>query len=336
MEEKFVRFSGFDILKFLCAFLVVCIHCPFPGIVGQYFTALARIAVPIFFMITGFFYLDIVNKHRQGQQIKKIFIYFALANFFYLVWKSLLAVVSGTGISAWFVQTFSVKNIINFIVFNESPFNGHLWYLGALLYVLLIMVVVYRSRLNKIFCAITPLLLLGDLIFGKYSLFVLHREFPYIVVRNFFFVGLPYFCIGIMLRKYKGIVKTKTFLLLSILFSLTTLLERYLLVSADLNATRDQYISTTLLSITVFMFFREFYQKRSLSKVEQVFAKVGREYSVWVYIIHPVFITILSVLMGKCGLYNAYQFIAPIIVYFVSIVFVSVMCIIIKKIKQAV
>lgn len=44
-----MRRAGYvDILKALCAFLVVCIHAPFPGIVGDYFTALSRVAVPIF------------------------------------------------------------------------------------------------------------------------------------------------------------------------------------------------------------------------------------------------------------------------------------------------
>lgn len=52
------RRKGIDILKCLCAFLVVCIHAPFPGIIGEYFIALARIAVPTFFMISGYFFED--------------------------------------------------------------------------------------------------------------------------------------------------------------------------------------------------------------------------------------------------------------------------------------
>ena len=49
------RADNIDILKAICAFLIVCIHVPFPGRVGAYFTALTRIAVPVFFMITGYF-----------------------------------------------------------------------------------------------------------------------------------------------------------------------------------------------------------------------------------------------------------------------------------------
>ena len=50
------RNNNLDILKTICAFLVICIHIPFPGSVGAIITPLARIAVPIFFMITGYFY----------------------------------------------------------------------------------------------------------------------------------------------------------------------------------------------------------------------------------------------------------------------------------------
>ena len=38
------RAASLDVLKAICAFLVVCIHVPFPGKVGEYFTALTRVA----------------------------------------------------------------------------------------------------------------------------------------------------------------------------------------------------------------------------------------------------------------------------------------------------
>lgn len=42
------RYDGFDILKCVCSFLVICIHIPFPGILGEYIKSLSRIAVPVF------------------------------------------------------------------------------------------------------------------------------------------------------------------------------------------------------------------------------------------------------------------------------------------------
>lgn len=136
--SKYHRFTGFDILKFLCAFLIVCIHSPFPGMIGEYFTALTRIAVPIFFMITGFYYSDIEWRDRTIEQIKKIFILVVEANLLYLLWKCFYAVASGDGLIPYIEEILTEKCIAKFVILNESPFNGHLWYLGAILYVLLI------------------------------------------------------------------------------------------------------------------------------------------------------------------------------------------------------
>lgn len=74
--------------------MIVCIHVPFPGIVGKYFTALTRIAVPIFFMITGYFYVDTNVGDREITQIKKILKLLVEANLIYIVWDSFCAVLS--------------------------------------------------------------------------------------------------------------------------------------------------------------------------------------------------------------------------------------------------
>lgn len=62
------RVDSIDILKAICAFLIVCIHVPFPGNIGEYVTTLARIAVPIFFMITGYFYSGVVKKRSWSNK----------------------------------------------------------------------------------------------------------------------------------------------------------------------------------------------------------------------------------------------------------------------------
>lgn len=91
MEEK--RNNSIDNLKAICTFLIVCIHVPFPGEIGAYFITLTRIAVPIFFMITGFFYLDIIFYHKEVKQIKKILKLLIEANVFFLIWNILCKVI---------------------------------------------------------------------------------------------------------------------------------------------------------------------------------------------------------------------------------------------------
>lgn len=95
-------------------------------------------------------------------------------------------------------------------------------------------------------------------------------ELNYIYLRNFLFVGIPYFSIGVFIKKKvrynNGNICAYKYLFLGgvVLFSLTSLLERYLLENYGINAIRDHYISTTLLSICLFLLAISFSQMRKL------------------------------------------------------------------------
>ena len=324
MRAEQSRADNIDILKAICAFLIVCIHAPFPGVIGEYFTTLTRIAVPVFFMITGYFYLDVEKKNGEIRQIKKIFQLVLEANVLYLLWDSFYAILSRN--MSFFADTFTIENFLKFIFFNESPLKGHLWYLGAILYVLIIVYVFDKLKIGKCLCFATPILLMGDLILGKYSVLLLGREFPYILVRNFLFVGIPYFCIGRLIRNGFGQkIKKNALTIFLIVFSATSLLERFALVSLNVNATRDHYISTTLLAITVILFTLKCHGDN------KTLALIGRKYSTWLYILHPIFITCIGMVAHKAGVYGIYKFIAPIVVYITTLIFL----VIVNKIKMA-
>ena len=134
------RNHGLDLAKAICAFMVICIHAPFPNLLGEIITPLARFAVPFFFMITGYYYSYITERNREINQLKKIFRLFVGANLLFFVWSLLVAFISGDSVVIKIRELFSLESVIKLILFNESPFAGHLWYLGAILYVLLIII----------------------------------------------------------------------------------------------------------------------------------------------------------------------------------------------------
>ena len=318
------RNSGFDILKSICAFLVVCIHAPFVGKFGGYFTALARIAVPIFFMITGFYYTKLVKEHKERKQLKKLFFLMLKANlFFFLINLFVVVIGNEENILSYLQKTFTVKALLKFLFFNESPFYSHLWYLGAILYVLIILIVCDRLHLRKFLYLLIPLLLVEDLVFGKYSLIIWGTEFPYILVRNFLFVGLPYFGIGMIISEKKEQLEhfiRKWWLYLGIIiFSVTTIVERRVLIYYELNATRDHYISTTFLAITVFILFMMSFREK-LNGFEIVFADIGKKYATSIYIVHPILIIVFSAIWGENVIY---RMVRPIIIYICSVVVVK-------------
>lgn len=308
------RVDNVDIIKGICAFLVVCIHAPFPGEVGAYFTTITRIAVPIFFMITGYFYSDIKRQRKEIHQIRKILVLMLEANLLYFIWNITLDVLRGESIIIYIQSVFKRRNLLKFLIFNESSLAGHLWYLGAILYVLVIVLLMDKLNCRKVLYFLTPVLLAADLMFGKYSLLIFHREFPHIGVRNFLCVGIPYFCIGNLIREKMWNPDKKLLAILIPAFALTGMAERFFLVSVRMNATRDHYISTTLLAICFFI-----YVLKSNWKNERLVA-IGRKYSTWIYIMHPIFITIFSITMHKVGIYSIYESIAPIVVCFVTLI----------------
>ena len=108
-----------------------------------------------------------------------------------------------------------------------------------------------------------------------------------------------------------------------VLFVMTTILERYILVSLNLNSGRDHYISSTFLALLMFVIAMcELGFFGNKGNVAEVLRNIGRKDSAYVYIVHPIFVTVMSAIMRKMGIYGAYSFVAPILVYLVSITFV--------------
>lgn len=173
-QIKRTRFVGLDILKTICAFLVICIHCPFEGEFGAYFISLARIGVPIFLMITGFFYPKIIKENKTKVQVIKILKLVLISNFIFFLWNIFKCLIFNESLTLYFEETFTIKNFLKWIIFNESPFASHLWYLNAILYVLLFGMLIRKfinnnSKIKSILYISTPCLLLIDLALGKYS-----------------------------------------------------------------------------------------------------------------------------------------------------------------------
>ncbi len=294
-----------DQLKLLCAFFVIYVHCSPTGIVGENVSAVVRSAVPIFFIITGYFYKFSNQKGKKWSQIKHIFVLCFIANLGYLVWNIILQILHGNSIKHYLLGILEPKVLIKFLIFNESPVGVHLWYLSALLYGLVILYL-FRSKLcEKIFYISIPVLLMVDLIFGKYSLVIFERQFPVFFVRNFFFVALPYLGIGIFLREKKFFldkyITSKICLLGVIVGLLFVVFEKNILDVYKCNALREHYLGNTFLAVFVFLFFIQS-TEQNISVLGKRCSKIGREYTAGIYILHPIIITIIEEIIHALGI----------------------------------
>ena len=207
---------------------------------------LTRCAVPCFFMISGYLLYKEggIGTERIKRNLKHVAKITLWATVLFIFWKEFTSIKNGGYMP-------SARLMLEWVVLNDCPFGFHLWYLYAYLYVLMIVLVIDKHRSWRWLFISIPLLLLTDLALGKYSMVIFDKEFPYILVRNFLFVGLPYFALGALLKtKQIPFVANSIIKLMGvILFSITSQLEKYILISIDKCPAREHYISSTFLAI---------------------------------------------------------------------------------------
>ena len=216
----------------------------------------------------------------------------------------------------------SFNDLVVWFVFNVTPFAYHLWYLYAYIYILIIITIVNKYGKWRVLYWITPVLLIVDLSLGKYSLFLWGWELPYYYLLNFLFVGLPYFAIGAMIKVKAdyiiGAFSKNALCGCALFFTLTLYMERYILLYLDKNASREHYISSTFLSVFIFLIALSIKtDNKSLS------SKLGEKDSLYIYVFHPIFVTCCTILFGQMQLSGFYMYFSPIIVICLTIVFIK-------------
>lgn len=268
----------FDALKFVCAFFVVTFHAhpSYREIIKPFL----RCAVPLFFMISGYFlYTNEKFGERLLKSIKKIFKIF----FFVLI---LFSVLFPLTLKCGLEQPLKWIDLPEFILTNDVPIAYHLWYLPAFIYVLAITYLVDKwGKLRWMF----PLSLIVFCIYllGAYSsMLIFGYKVPAPVWRNFLFVGIPFFSIGMYLKQHETYLREKANLKLYLLGGISILMSYAEWEMTSLyGAYFPYYLGTILLTITIFVFC----MTHSL-KIQNTIAKLGYEYSLLIYLLHPIII----------------------------------------------
>lgn len=194
--EKREVYPGIYLLKAICAFFVVATHVP--QYASGYFQPLICIAVPCFYMVTGFFLFSgdsTVERRLAWKWAKKAFVLLIITSIFYLYWndKDFFALSPG-----YKLRVFCQGGII-------AP---HLWYLSAMWEALLIFCVIRKlcsdRALEKMLFLSIPLIL-GSLVMQRYhfliSMWVGYSQWLY---QSFITVAIPCMSIGYLIGKYKN------------------------------------------------------------------------------------------------------------------------------------
>lgn len=306
------RNYSIDTLKALCAFLVIILHVAWAY--TDTFLPLARAAVPVFFMISGYFmYRDSaagVGADRLRRALRRIGMITLWATLLFIGWSELMSLVQNHRL---FTPSIA-ETLIDWALFNDCPFGYHLWYLYAYIYVLLIIGLIDRAGKWRLLFRITPFLLLA---LPLYSLFTGGDT---VYLRNFLFEGLPYFALGAYFKSLKAVPRLRGAHWWVLLFCLTSIGESIILTRMGLPCRREMYISTPLLAISLFLMFLSIPTHRPTW-----LSKLGERDSLYIYILHPIFIQLLYPIAERTGLTPVTSQISPFIVFFATLLAVCIL-----------
>jgi len=243
-----------DLLRLVLAFMVVGIHANFLEDIsplGSFLTVhgIFTIAVPIFLLISGFYFFPILNDGDEKIWIKRILILYIIWMFFYSYeWIN--------------IPDYSIVNIVK--IFRRILFGyGHLWYLVGLLGAMIILKYMHKySSAPIIWLSIIVAFIVGIFIeHESYYQFTKNETFQKLfsfdwVYRNFLFISYPFFTIGYMINRYSlhKFISIRSLLILSGIGFLLICTEAYYNFSTK-QVTCDNLLSMLFTAPIVFMLF---------------------------------------------------------------------------------
>lgn len=303
-----MRNSTLDLFKFIACFLVVFIHSELSFEGHSYLLLLCRAAVPFFFMITGFYYPGIIARQKEKAYFKRIL---------NLVW---LPVILYALLVFKMLPDLTMKDFWYWAGLNVMPFGGHLWYLFALLYVLVIVGLV------------KPLIYSKKALYGSIFLisvnYLLSFQEDIFLYRNFLFTGLPYFLLGSYLYQKKEVIadsglSTGKFLAVLIGLMGALALEYRLYGAMNLLAERDHYLMLYPLCGWIFC-----YAIRRPDRGGEL-SSLGQKYCTSVYVYHLMVIMVsdrVVMLLGNPEVFMAVRrtVIYPLLVLVITMFMVAV------------
>nr|WP_102711229.1 acyltransferase family protein [Paenibacillus castaneae] len=291
------QFAGIDRMKFIAALLVIANH---TGPLLQYNEyadfllsgVISRIAVPFFFMASGFFFFRKLTGDKAADR-RALLRYSKNVGWLYGI--SILIYLPLNVYTGYFTEDFSLSSFIKDIVFNGTLY--HLWYLPALLIGLFIVYFLYeKSSLTfMLLCAALLYIigLLGDSYYGiadqisglttVYDKLFLCFDYT----RNGLFFAPLFLALGasaVKKTESQLVRKSTTYASLFSLFLVMMMGEALLLQAWELPRHNSMYIISVPAVYALFQW--ALLWKRQTERT-------NRELRVWIYILHPLAIVLL-------------------------------------------
>ncbi|WP_143316259.1 acyltransferase [Clostridium sp. HBUAS56017] len=302
METK--KYYGMiDILRLVFAILVMVIHTMAFSSINEDLRivtsmGICRIAVPFFFIVSGYFLYNRINLEKEPKStLKRLLI-------LYGSWVAIEFVALSPGILNYFKYPLSI--IMRLLLFGVT---GSLWYISSLIITILLI-----SKLLKkdkiIFLLIIGFILYlfgttGDTYYGLFnnplingytSIFVL----PQIGITE----SILFITLGAAINKYKLNYKIKNAGILSISSIILLLIETFVLNKIGIAKDANMYLSAIIAAPSILIWALNY--KKNISNK---FSKTCKEYSIGIYCSHQILMLWIQALLPNAATNSMIKFI---------------------------
>lgn len=287
-----MRNKSLDAVKALAAFGVVFIHISFPGQAGEIIKALARFAVPFFFMVSGYFcyYKNRNIADKIPAKVIHIVKLLVFAMIFYFIWEWSMRLAEEKAIRPWLLEITRKEHIKELFRYNStSQIRAHLWFLPALIYCYILDYLIEKIHLRKAAYLCIPVLM-GIFLWRAYFGRLYGTAYRTMEYRNYFFMGMPFYLTGQMIHEYQHRLKKIPCFVLNI----GILLGAGITIWECLNAgVREVYPGSIVLVLSVFLLC-VLYDSRV--RLPHFFTMIGENFAFPVYLFHLTAADIMKIL----------------------------------------
>ncbi len=293
------RICSIDIFRYVCAIMVVAIHTsPFSEInkeLGYIFTEIIpRIGVPFFFAVTGYFYIQKLEKAQ-----KPFFAYFIRLISTYFLWSLLYYFIAFIRRGNLNLKDFIVNSVYSFIITGSYY---HFWFFPALIFAVCFTTFLFKIKCDKVLIPLSIFLyIIGCFGCSYYEIGIqipilrnLFLSPHFNLIRRVLLMGVPFFVSGYLVYKIKSRNITMNKLLCGEVMAVAIWLVEIYIVrmlkwEVNIIVTFGLYL---LVTVTLLILLENPLKNTMLSQI----SNGCRTLANFTYYSHPFFILCLSVL----------------------------------------
>lgn len=300
MEEN----KCLNFMKGISCLTVVLLHCPLPGVVGAGIIYALRFPVPVFFMISGYFcyYRDTAWIKRAQMKILRLLVCSEL-------FCGMVTFICDREGAAGQLKELALWSHPLRTLFCGTLFNATLWYLYAMLWTWLFMVLVKRKACIGRCYFFIPLILAVHIIGRLYIQETKDINVWIYLFRSPFLYGIPFVLSGHFLAEKREWINRH---MSAFRCALLLIGGGFVMVAEYMvwKCFMDIWLSTVLITLSMFIFAMQ----HPGMEIFPVIARVGKKYSMIIYVSHIPFSRIMGKWVKPCVGEAVYGWIGPFLI----------------------